>query len=47
MIREKPEQWLWSYKRWKFRPTQEPGGYPYYSRYSKVLSGLDPNVTQS
>lgn len=38
MIRDDPERWLWSYKRWKFRPTQERGEYPFYSKYSRVLS---------
>jgi KDO2-lipid IV(A) lauroyltransferase len=33
VIRERPEYWLWSYKRWKARPTREPGRYPDYSRY--------------
>jgi len=36
-IREAPHRWLWSYKRWKFRPTQELHGYPAYSKYSKIL----------
>ena len=31
VIREQPEHWLWSYKRWKARPTAEMGRYPYYS----------------
>ena len=33
MIRQRPEYWLWFYRRWKFRPTAELGGFPYYSRY--------------
>ncbi len=33
VIRERPEYWLWSYKRWKARPTSEQGRYPNYSRY--------------
>jgi lauroyl/myristoyl acyltransferase len=33
MIRQRPEHWLWFYRRWKFRPTAEVGGFPYYSRY--------------
>lgn len=33
-IRERPELWLWSYKRWKVRPQQEMGRYPFYSRPS-------------
>jgi Kdo2-lipid IVA lauroyltransferase/acyltransferase len=33
VIREEPEPWLWSYKRWKARPTPEQGRFPYYSRH--------------
>jgi lauroyl/myristoyl acyltransferase len=33
VIRQRPEHWLWIYRRWKFRPTAELGGFPYYSRY--------------
>lgn len=33
LIRREPERWLWFYRRWKFRPTQEPGDFPYYSRW--------------
>jgi KDO2-lipid IV(A) lauroyltransferase len=32
VIRDHPEHWLWSYKRWKTRPHQELGRYPVYSR---------------
>lgn len=32
-IRQRPEHWLWIYRRWKFRPTEELGGFPYYSRW--------------
>jgi Kdo2-lipid IVA lauroyltransferase/acyltransferase len=32
LIREHPEYWLWSYKRWTPRPTEERGRYPEYSR---------------
>ena len=31
-IRERPELWLWSYKRWKVRPRPELDRYPFYSR---------------
>ena len=34
VIRDQPEHWLWSYKRWKVRPGPEPGRYPAYSRPS-------------
>ncbi|HTS18355.1 MAG TPA: lysophospholipid acyltransferase family protein [Verrucomicrobiae bacterium] len=33
LIRREPEHWLWFYRRWKFRPTQEMGEFPYYSRW--------------
>ena len=32
LIRRQPEYWLWSYKRWSPRPTEERGRYPEYSR---------------
>jgi KDO2-lipid IV(A) lauroyltransferase len=37
VIRKNPEHWLWTYKRWKRRPTPEAGRYPFYSKY-------DPNT---
>lgn len=33
VIRDKPEYWLWFYKRWRFRPTEDAKGFPYYSRW--------------
>ncbi len=36
LIRRHPEQWLWTYKRWKRRPTPEIGNYPFYSRHTTV-----------
>lgn len=35
-VRERPEQWLWTYKRWKRRPTEAKGRYPFYSRFQPV-----------
>ncbi len=32
-IRKMPEQWLWTYKRWKRRPTKERGAFPFYSKF--------------
>ncbi len=35
-IRKRPELWLWSYKQWRFRPTEDSSGrYPRYSNASK------------
>jgi KDO2-lipid IV(A) lauroyltransferase len=36
LIREHPEQWLWTYKRWKRRPSPEMGNYPFYSKHTPV-----------
>jgi lauroyl/myristoyl acyltransferase len=33
IIRQRPEYWVWFYRRWRFRPTAEQGGFPHYSRY--------------
>lgn len=32
VVRERPEHWLWSYKRWKHRPVGVTGRYPFYTR---------------
>ena len=37
LIRSAPDHWLWTYKRWKRRPSAERGAYPFYSKY-------DPNT---
>ena len=37
LIRAAPDHWLWTYKRWKRRPSAERDGYPFYSKY-------DPNT---
>jgi len=31
VVREQPEYWLWSYKRWKHSPTMDLTGYPFYT----------------
>ncbi len=33
VIRRRPENWHWCYRRWKRRPTREQGPYPYYSKF--------------
>ncbi len=30
-VRAHPEAWIWSYKRWKYRPSEDPGAYPDYA----------------
>jgi len=30
-VRRCPEAWIWSYKRWKFRPSELPGAFPDYA----------------
>jgi KDO2-lipid IV(A) lauroyltransferase len=43
VIRERPEQWMWMYKRWKVRATENPGKYPFYSFYDpKTVRALAP-----
>ena len=32
IVREQPEYWLWTYKRWKYRPSPAMEGFPFYSR---------------
>jgi KDO2-lipid IV(A) lauroyltransferase len=32
-IRRHPEAWIWSYKRWKWRPSEDPGAYPSYAQW--------------
>ncbi len=35
-IRDHPDLWLWMYKRWKYRPSPDAQGYPYYA--TKVVT---------
>jgi len=32
-----PEAWIWTYKRWKWRPSELPGAYPDYSLWAHPL----------
>lgn len=43
-IRQRPEFWLWIYRRWKFRPTADPSGYPKYSHYAERIRPRGENV---
>ncbi len=31
VVRQQPDPWLWSYKRWRYRQQEERGAYPFYS----------------
>lgn len=55
VIRERPEHWMWFYRRWKFRPSEARGVFPYYSIYFKGLrlprarttdAGQSPSIPQ-
>jgi Kdo2-lipid IVA lauroyltransferase/acyltransferase len=35
IIRRRPEYWMWSYRRWKWRPSDEQGKFPFYSMVLK------------
>ena len=37
LIREHPEQWLWSYKHWRYRPAENGERYPFYANYSDAF----------
>ena len=39
LIRQDPDHWLWTYKRWKRRPSPEKGRYPFYSKYDGNTDG--------
>jgi KDO2-lipid IV(A) lauroyltransferase len=39
VIREAPEFWLWSYKRWKHRQNKRPGNYPFYTTWKPMDDG--------
>lgn len=37
IIRENPQYWMWSYRRWRFRPSPAQGRYPFYSVYRPMV----------
>ncbi len=36
LILEDPAPWLWTYKRWKRKPTADAAGYPFYASFKRV-----------
>jgi KDO2-lipid IV(A) lauroyltransferase len=34
-IRQHPEQWLWLYKHWRYRPVEDADRYPFYANHSE------------
>ena len=34
-IRQRPEQWLWLYKHWRYCPVEDAGYYPFYANCSE------------
>jgi Kdo2-lipid IVA lauroyltransferase/acyltransferase len=47
LIRREPERWLWFYRRWKFRPTEELGEFPYYSRWIEEVRPARAQTTDA
>ena len=40
-VHEQPENWLWSYKHWRFRPADDQSGrYPFYANVAKRFDKL-------
>jgi hypothetical protein len=35
IIRQHPEQWLWLYKHWRYRPVEDADRYPFYAKHSE------------
>ncbi|MEI8294303.1 MAG: hypothetical protein WCG66_10010 [bacterium] len=41
MIAKNPELWLWSYKQWRYKPSDDSGSqYPFYANTSKLFDEL-------
>lgn len=47
LIRREPERWLWFYRRWKFRPTQELEDFPHYSRWIEEVRPARAQTTNA
>jgi len=46
-IREQPECWLWSYKHWRFKPSDDASGrYPFYANTAKRFDRMLANAEE-
>jgi KDO2-lipid IV(A) lauroyltransferase len=36
LLKQDPEPWLWTYKRWKRKPSADAPGYPFYASHKRV-----------
>ncbi len=39
-VHDHPEQWLWSYKQWRYKPAADSARYPFYANQSKRFQKL-------
>jgi len=39
-IRAHPEEWLWAYRHWRYKPAQAPREYPFYAQVSPEFDRL-------
>ena len=37
LIRDHPEQWLWGYKHWRYRPANPEKAHPFYANQSELF----------
>ncbi len=48
IIRKNPELWLWSYKQWRYKPSNAPvGTYPFYSNLHARFENILPQPEKS
>ncbi|MBI3723048.1 lysophospholipid acyltransferase family protein [bacterium] len=45
-VRERPGAWLWMYRRWKYRPTEDATGFPFYSKHVAETAAAPARVPQ-
>lgn len=39
-VRRQPEAWLWSYRHWRFKPSEAPESYPFYAQRKEAFDRL-------